>query len=73
MPFSILEAMAAWLPVAATNAGDVAHMLCTNSRTRVAHLSVQAPACKLKEIINNPGLQTDLGVCNQKRVEAYFD
>ena len=73
MPFSILEAMATWLPVAATNVGDVAHMLCTDSRTRVAHLSVQAFACKFKEILNNPGLHMDLRVCNRKRVEAYFD
>jgi glycosyltransferase involved in cell wall biosynthesis len=73
MPISLLEAMAAGLPVAATAVGDVAAMLPPAQLDWVVPRDDAALAGALASLICDPGRRATLGAANRRRAEAEFD
>ena len=73
MPLSLLEAMAARLPVAATNVGDVADMLAGANRPFVTAPDDAALAAALRQLLEQPELRHTLGAANRARAERDFD
>lgn len=73
-PISLIEAMAAGVPVAAPAVGDIAAMLSDANRPfAVTPGSEAALAGALRSLAIDPALRTDLGVANRKRAVADFD
>ena len=73
MPLSLLEAMAAGLPVAATDVGDVAAMLAEPNRRFVTATSDEALAGALSALLDDPALRATLGGANRARAETDYD
>ncbi len=73
MPISVLEAMGAGLPVAATDVGDIAVMLAPENREFVVPQDEAALAGALDRLLGDPALRARLGAANRARAEAEFD
>jgi glycosyltransferase involved in cell wall biosynthesis len=73
MPLSLLEAMAAGLPVAATDVGDIRAMLAPENRNLVTPMTEEGLAAALDSLARDAGLRTRLGAANRARAEAVFD
>ena len=73
MPISLLEAMAASLPVAATAVGDIAAILPQAQQDFVTELDDAALATALRGLIDNPGLRTALSAANRAKAENAYD
>lgn len=73
MPLSLLEAMAAARPVAATDVGDVAAMLDEANRPFVTPLDPAALAAALATLLDRPELRRALGQANRARAERDYD
>ncbi len=74
MPLTILEAMAAGLPVVATDVGDIRHMVSIENRPMIVPLDREDLfAGQLAALIRDPDLRHRLGMANQKRVASAFD
>jgi glycosyltransferase involved in cell wall biosynthesis len=69
MPMSVLEAMAAGLPVAATNVGDVAGMLAPENHSCVVPLDATALAAALSNLRDNAPLRRTIGAANRAKAE----
>lgn len=74
MPYCLIEAMAAGLPVTATDVGDVKSMLPKASQAFVADPSDDATlrAC-LKRLIKRRELRHTLGALNRDHAKQHFD
>jgi len=73
MPMSVLEAMAARLPVVATDVGDVRAMLAPANAAFVVPQDDAALADSMARLLAGPGLRRDIGAANRVRAEAEFD
>ncbi len=75
MPLSLLEAMASALPVAATDVGDVRHMLAPDNATAelVTQREDAALAMAIGRLADDAALRARLGQANRARAEAEFD
>ena len=75
MPLSLLEAMASALPVAATDVGDVRHMLAPDNATAelVTQRDDAALAMAIGRLAEDAALRARLGQANRARAEAEFD
>jgi glycosyltransferase involved in cell wall biosynthesis len=73
MPLSVIEAMAAGLPVAATDVGDVAAMLGDENRPFVTPPDEVALAGAILTLARDMTLRTRVGEANRARAEAEFD
>lgn len=73
MPLSVLEAMAAGLPVAATDVGDVRDMLAPGNRVLVGPCDDSALARSLRTLVDDTGLRHGLGAANRVMAETSFD
>jgi len=73
MPISVLEAMAAGLPVAATDVGDVRAMLAPENGGAVVARDVPALADAIAALVADPARRAALGAANRRRAEAAFD
>lgn len=75
MPFSVLEAMASGLAVAATDVGDVREMVSPPNRAHVAPIPADAAglADALRPILRDAALRARLGAANRARAEAAYD
>lgn len=73
MPLSVLEAMAAGLPVAATDVGDVAAMLAEANRPYVTARDPAALAGALAALLDDAALRARLGAANRARAALEFD
>ena len=73
MPLSLLEAMAAGLPAASTDVGDVAAILPGGQRPYVVPLDDATLAHALQALVADPDLRTRLGAANRAHVAAEFD
>jgi glycosyltransferase involved in cell wall biosynthesis len=73
MPLSVLEAMAAGLPVAATDVGDVRDMLAAENTPFVAPCDEAALAERMRRLLDDPALRAGIGAANRARAERDFD
>ncbi len=75
MPFSVLEAMATALPVAATDVGDVRTMLAPENRECLATGagSDDDLAMALRPLLRDAEIRARLGRANRARAEACYD
>ncbi|MBC7634852.1 MAG: glycosyltransferase family 4 protein [Acetobacteraceae bacterium] len=73
MPMTVLEAMAAGLPIAGTAVGDVAAMVTDDNRRLIVPLSDDALAASLRELVDDRALRTALGAANRIKVVQDYD
>jgi len=73
MPLSVIEAMAAGLPVAATAVGDVAAMLAVENQDFVVPLEDTALAEAIAALARDATLRARLGTANRAKAVAEFD
>ena len=73
-PLSVVEAMAAGLPVAAPAVGDIAAMVAANNRAHItAPGDVAALGKALAQLAADPDLRARIGAANQARARAEYD
>jgi len=72
MPITVLEAMAAGLPIVSTNVGDVAEMVAPENRPFVTPLEPEALAKALLELLSAPKQAAAIGVANQGAARERF-
>jgi glycosyltransferase involved in cell wall biosynthesis len=68
MPISLLEAMAASLPVAATDVGDVRMMLPAESQNSITALDDAALGTAMRRLLLDPAARQCQGAANRRRV-----
>lgn len=68
MPISVLEAMAAGLPITATRVGDVPAMLSADNEPYLAALDDTALADSLRDLLRDPGARLRVGEANRAHV-----
>jgi glycosyltransferase involved in cell wall biosynthesis len=73
MPLSVIEAMAAGLPVATTDVGDVRAMLAVENAPFVGGLDDSELARSLTVLLGDPALRARIGAANQTKARAEFD
>jgi glycosyltransferase involved in cell wall biosynthesis len=73
MPLSLLEAMAAGLPVVATAVGDVAQMVAAENGSYIVPPDDRAFAAALARLIEDRPAQQALGRANETKARATFD
>ncbi len=73
MPFTLLEAMAAGLPVAATDVGDVKAVVAPDNAPHVVgRLDEKGLTASLATLVRDAALRRSLGVLNRRRVHELF-
>ncbi len=73
MPLSVLEAMAARLPVAATAVGDIRTMLAEENTPFITPPDEAALAAALRALCDSADLRARLGAANRERAERHYD
>lgn len=73
MPLSLLEAMAAGLPVVATDVGDIRAMLADANGPYLTALDDAALAAGLRVLLEQSGLRQTIGAANRIKAEREFD
>lgn len=73
MPLSVLEAMAAGLPVAATDVGDVRNMVSEENQPFVVAGEPRALARSLASLLDSPAKARLVGEANARRARTAFD
>lgn len=72
MPIGLIEAMAAALPVAATDVGDVKAMLAPDNRPFVTPCDADALAASLGRLLGDATLRQRLGMANRRKARTEF-
>ena len=73
-PISVVEAMAAGLPVASPNVGDVAAMIAPENRELISQAGDEAALSQaLQRLASDPDLRARLGAANRARAQAEYD
>ena len=73
MPFSVMEAMATGLAVAATDVGDLRAMLAPANLPHIAALEDAALAAALRPLLVDAALRERLGMANRAKAEQDYD
>lgn len=74
MPNTILQAMAAGLPIAGVDVGDVRPMIAPVNRALIVPRNDEAGfAAALRRLVSEPGLRAELGRSNAAHVRAHYD
>jgi glycosyltransferase involved in cell wall biosynthesis len=73
-PLAVVEAMAAGLPVAAPDVGDIRQMVAEENRGFIAVPNdARALAAMLAELAVDPALRARIGAANRTRAQAHYD
>ncbi|KWV90591.1 glycosyltransferase family 4 protein [Erythrobacter sp. YT30] len=73
-PISVVEAMAAGLPVAAPNVGDIATMVSSSNAPFIARPNTaETLGQSLKELAQNPELRAKIGAENRSKAAAHYN
>lgn len=73
-PLSVVEAMAAGLPVAAPDVGDIRQMVAEENRSFIAVPGdARALAAMLADLAADPDLRARIGAANRARAQAHYD
>lgn len=73
-PLTVMEAMAAGLPVVATNVGEIANMVAPENLAFITSLGDEgAYVDALAHLLQNPDARAQLGAANRKKAKAEFD
>lgn len=73
MPITVIEAMAAGLPVAATDVGDISLMLSNANRSFMAWRNAGSLADSILKLLHDSELRAHIGAANRKAAEDQFD
>jgi len=73
MPMTVLEAMAAALPVAATDVGDIREMLAPENGAFIVPRDDRALADAFLALLRQPELRRSVGAANRARAERDYD
>jgi glycosyltransferase involved in cell wall biosynthesis len=73
MPMTVLEAMAATLPIAGTDVGDVAGMVAEVNHRFIVPLSDQTLAASLRALVDDRVQRTSIGAANRAKVTRDYD
>lgn len=73
MPLSVLEAMAAGKPVAATRVGDVGAMLCRENAPFVVDARAEVLAEVMAALLDDPERARRIGAANARRAQDCYD
>jgi len=73
MPLSILEAMSAGLPIAATDVGDVRRLVSDANQPYIVPKDAAKLAEAIESLLNEPALQQRIGEDNQTRAAREYD
>jgi glycosyltransferase involved in cell wall biosynthesis len=73
MPYTVLEAMAAGLPVVATDVGDIAQMVAKENRSYVVARDDTAIADALHQLLLDAPLRGRVGNANRHKALATYD
>jgi glycosyltransferase involved in cell wall biosynthesis len=72
MPMTVLEAMAAALPIAAVDVGDIKHMVAPGNRTFIVPRNEAALATAITDLITDAGRRHALGRLNRVHVGSKY-
>jgi glycosyltransferase involved in cell wall biosynthesis len=73
MPLSVLEAMAAGLPVASTDVGDVRTMVSPENTPYIVAKESSALAGAIEGLLEHPDIAQSIGAANRRKAHAEFD
>lgn len=73
MPLTVLEAMAAGLPIATTDVGDVKHMLAEPNKASATMCEDGALARSILGLVSSPETARRIGAANQAKAVAEYD
>ena len=73
MPLSVLEAMAAGVPVAATDVGDVREMLSQQNQDFVVEKDIGMLASAIAGLLDQPARAKRIGAANARRAREHYD
>jgi len=73
MPISVLEAMAAGLPVAGVDVGDVRHIVSSANKPHIVERDAKALCTELARFAGDPALRSRVGEENRAHVRAVYD
>ncbi|GAA0540726.1 glycosyltransferase involved in cell wall biosynthesis [Rhizomicrobium palustre] len=73
MPTAVLEAMAAGLPIAATDVGDVREMVCADNRAFIVPKSAEALAGALEALLSDSEQAKSIGAMNKVMAASRYD
>ncbi|MBL8705750.1 MAG: glycosyltransferase [Rhodospirillales bacterium] len=72
MPISLIEAMAASLPVAAVNVGDIASMVAAENRPFITPVDEVPLATAMADLLADPGRRRRIGSANADKARSDF-
>ena len=72
LPVSVLEAMAAGLPVIATSVGDTSHVVTPETGIVVEPAKPEQLAAAMQELLDNPDKRSQMGRAAQERIASEF-
>jgi len=73
MPYTIIEAMAASLPIAATDVGDIRHMVAAENVPYLVAPSDEHLAGAIEMLLADAALRDRIGAANRRKAQAEYD
>ena len=73
MPYTIIEAMAAGLPIAATDVGDISHMVAAENLPYLTPLSDEGLAAAIERLLADAAMRARIGAANRRKAREEYD